>query len=94
LTAKVNLGENICGGGVGLEDANAVVLIEKKVQVAGAVGLDGVELSLAGAGEQAGEGEAGSLRDATGQEHCYEERADGESAKPLSCDETGSGSGA
>jgi thiamine monophosphate synthase len=40
------LGEDVCRGGVGLEEADAVFLIEEEVEVAGGVGLDGVELGV------------------------------------------------
>ena len=42
--AELGLGEDVGGGGVGLEEADAVFLIEEEVEIAGGVGLDGVEL--------------------------------------------------
>jgi hypothetical protein len=42
----LRLGEDVGGGGVGLEETDAVFLVEEKVEVAGGVGLDGVELSV------------------------------------------------
>ena len=42
----MGLGEEVGGGGVGLEEADAVVLVEQEVEVAGGVGLNGVELAL------------------------------------------------
>ena len=51
----MGLGEDVGGGGVGLEEADAVFLVEEKVEVAGGVGLDGVELALTGNGMEAGE---------------------------------------
>ena len=58
LAAELGLGEDVGGGGVGLEEADAVFLVEQEVEVAGGVGLDGVELALAGDVErEAGEDE-------------------------------------
>ncbi len=57
----MGLGEDGGGGGVGLEEADAVVLVEQEVEVAGGVGLDGVELALVRDGAEAGEGEARGL---------------------------------
>ena len=50
LCSKVSLGDDVGGGGVGLEDAEAVVLVDEEVDVAGGNGLDGVELALVGGG--------------------------------------------
>ncbi len=55
--SDLGLGEDVGGGGVGLEEADAVFLIEEEVEVAGRVGLDGVELALIGDGAEAGEDE-------------------------------------
>jgi hypothetical protein len=49
------LGEDVGGGGVDLEEADAVFLIEEEVEVAGPVGLNGVELALTRDGTKAGE---------------------------------------
>jgi thiamine monophosphate synthase len=53
------LGEDVGGGGVSFEEADAVFLIEEEVEVAGRVGLDGVELGVGSGGvcgaEKAGE---------------------------------------
>ena len=57
----MGLGEDGGGGGVAFEDAETVVLIEEEVEVAGCVGLDGIELALIGDGAEAGLGEAGGL---------------------------------
>ncbi len=60
----MSLGEDGGSGGVGLEEADAVALIEQEVEVAGGVGLDGVELRVVrvggigvGGAEEAGEEE-------------------------------------
>ena len=62
--AELGLGEDVCGGGVGLEEADAVFLVEEEVEIAGGVGLDGVELGVCGVcriwicgAEEAGEDE-------------------------------------
>jgi hypothetical protein len=57
----MDLGENGGGGRVGLENAETVVLVEEEVEVAGGVGLDGVELTLIGGAAEAGSCEAGGL---------------------------------
>ena len=64
--AELRLGEDVGRGGVGLEEADAVFLVEEEVEIAGRVGLDGVELGiklgvglrvLVSRAEQAGEDE-------------------------------------
>ena len=57
--AELRLGEDACGGGVCLEEADAVFLVEEEVEVAGGVGFDAVELGVELCGicgaEEAGE---------------------------------------
>ena len=59
--AELRLREDVCRGGVCLEEADAVFLIEEEVEVAGGVGLDGVELGVKlcgiGRAEEAGKDE-------------------------------------
>ena len=73
--AELRLGEDVGGGGVGLEEADAVFLVEEEVEVAVGVGLDGVELGvelrMIGGAAEAGEDEllrAGGLRAEAGGE--------------------------
>ena len=47
--------------GVGLEDTEAVLLVEQEVEVTRNIGLDAVELALVGGGAKTGEGETGGL---------------------------------
>ena len=51
------MSEDVGCGGVGFEEADAVFLVEEEVEIAGGVGLDGVELALIGDGAEAGEDE-------------------------------------
>ncbi len=44
--SEVCLGENVGCGGVGLEETDAIALIEEEVEVSGRIGLDGVETGL------------------------------------------------
>ena len=44
VCAEVGLGEDVGCCGVGLEEADAVLLVEQEVEIASSVGLDGVEL--------------------------------------------------
>ncbi len=44
--AELRLCEDVGGGGVCLDEADAVFLIEEEVEVAGGVGLDGIELGI------------------------------------------------
>jgi hypothetical protein len=74
------LGEDVCGSGIGLEEADAVFLVEEEVEVALRVGLDGVELGVlrgwVGGGVEAGEekllracGLGGELASGAGEGH-------------------------
>jgi hypothetical protein len=44
----MSLREEVGRGWIGLEEADAVALVEQEVEVAGGVGLDGVELRVVG----------------------------------------------
>jgi len=61
MGSELGLGEEVGGGGVGLEEADAVLLVEEEVEVAGSIGFDGVELGWIGGwtgrGAEAGEDE-------------------------------------
>jgi hypothetical protein len=51
------LGEDVGGIGIGLEEADAVFLVEEKIEIAVGCGLNVVELAVAGDGTEAGEDE-------------------------------------
>jgi hypothetical protein len=87
--AELGLGEDVGCGRVGLEEAYAVFLVEEEVEVAGGVGLDGVELGVelaVGGAEEAGEDEllrAGE-RDALGGERlCGDEACEEKKRSPI-----------
>jgi hypothetical protein len=81
----LGLGEDVGCGRVGFEEAYAVFLVEEEIEVAGGVGLDGVELGVelaVGGAEEAGEDELLRARERIalsgerlcGEEVCEEEK--------------------